>query len=64
MAEKFNEAIEKIEEHPTIIIISSAKVTSWQPANMKTKQYELANVTATVFYINYEDESVAALRRM
>ncbi|KAL1827487.1 hypothetical protein ACET3Z_005899 [Daucus carota] len=64
MAEKFNETIQNVEEHPTIIIISSAKVTSWQPQKMNAKQYELANVTATTFYINYQDESVAALRRM
>ncbi|WOH15092.1 hypothetical protein DCAR_0934629 [Daucus carota subsp. sativus] len=29
-----------------------------------SKQYEVANVTATKFYINYEDESVATLGKM
>ena len=64
MAEQYDEAIQNIEEYPTIIIIASAKVTSWQPPRQSTKQYEIANVTATKFYINYEDESVAALRKM
>ncbi|KAL1808436.1 hypothetical protein ACET3Z_025426 [Daucus carota] len=64
MAEKFNDALEDIEEFPTIIIIASAKITSWQPARQNSKQYEIANVTATKFYINYDDKSVLALRKM
>ena len=54
MTEKFNEAIQDVEEYPTIIIIASAKVTSWQPPRQTTNQYELANVTTTKFYINYD----------
>ncbi|WOG82390.1 hypothetical protein DCAR_0101554 [Daucus carota subsp. sativus] len=64
MAEKFNEAIQCVEEYPTIIIIASAKITSWQPPRQTSKQYEVANVTATKFYINYDDESMAVLRKM
>lgn len=64
MAEEYNQAIEDVEEYPTIIIIASAKITSWQPPRQNSKQYEVANVTATKFYINYEDESVATLRKM
>ena len=37
MAEKFNDALEEIEEFPTIIIIASAKITSWQPARQNSK---------------------------
>ncbi|KAL1826793.1 hypothetical protein ACET3Z_005205 [Daucus carota] len=64
MAEKFNQAIEEVQEHRTIIIIASAKLTSWQPPKKNSKRYEVENVTATKFYINYGDKSVAALRKM
>lgn len=64
LAEEFEDAIEKSQVYPVIIIIAGAKITSWQGTHQNTPQVEVSNVTATKFYLNYEYHAVANLRKL
>ncbi|WOH00685.1 hypothetical protein DCAR_0520058 [Daucus carota subsp. sativus] len=57
-AEEFELALKTVSVHPAIVIVASAKITSWQ------KKVDIANVTATTFYLNYAHHSVSDLRQM
>ncbi|KAK1401325.1 hypothetical protein POM88_000930 [Heracleum sosnowskyi] len=58
LAEELEEEFNKNMEYPRIIIIASAKITSWKDT------IEISNVTATKFYLNYNHHSVIELRKM
>ncbi|KAL1826291.1 hypothetical protein ACET3Z_004703 [Daucus carota] len=58
LAEEFELALKTVSVHPAIVIVASAKITSWQ------KKVDIANVTATMFYLNYDHHSVSELRQM
>lgn len=64
LAEEFDFAINRIEEYPCIIIIASAKITSWQGSKQTIPSIEISNVTATKFYLNYDHPNVHHMRRM
>ncbi|KAK1385260.1 hypothetical protein POM88_022995 [Heracleum sosnowskyi] len=64
IADEFVKAISNETGFPIIIIIASAKVTSWQGSKHSTSQVELSNVSATKFYLNYEDHTVWHLRQL
>lgn len=64
MAKQFVHALENAEEFPAIIIIASAKISSWQGTNHTTAQVDISNCSSTKFYINYDDHTVSHLRRM
>lgn len=64
MAEEFVLAKKQAKEHPVIIIIASAKVTSWEGSINKIKQIEIANAASTKFYMNYKDPAVSHIRKL
>lgn len=64
MAKQFVDALENAEEFPAIIIIASAKISSWQGTNHTTSQVDISNCSSTKFYINYDDHTVSHLRKM
>ncbi|KAK1396630.1 hypothetical protein POM88_006493 [Heracleum sosnowskyi] len=64
LAEEFEATLYVAQEFPIIIIIASAKITSWQGTNHSTPQFEISNVTATKFYMNYDYHDVANLKKM
>ena len=64
MAEEFVAAKKKAKGHPIIIIIASAKVTSWEGTINKIRQIEIANAASTKFYMNYKDPRVTTIRKM
>lgn len=64
LAEEFEIALNNVTIYPVIIIIASAKITSWQGTKHNTPQLEISNVTATRFYLNYDHHDVINLRRM
>lgn len=64
LAEEFDLAINQIEQYPSIIIIASAKITSWQGTKQTAPSIEISNVTATKFYLDYDHPNVQYMRRM
>lgn len=58
LALDLNNALTEVTTVPVIIIIASAKVTSWLGTNHTTPQIE------TRFYLNYDYHDVVNLRKM
>ncbi|KAL1820259.1 hypothetical protein ACET3Z_015128 [Daucus carota] len=56
-ATQFIEALEKVTEDPIILIITSARVTSFH------EQIDICNYSPTTFYINYDHHTVHKLRK-
>lgn len=79
LAEELEEKLDTVLQIPKIIIISSAKITSWEGNLLSFSTYtvlcfhanisladkiDIANVSATKFYVNYNHHSVLQLRQM
>lgn len=64
LANEFDIAKKEVSEFPIVIIIASAKITSWQPPNQTDRQVEISSAKATKFYLNYDHPNVHHLRKM
>lgn len=64
LEEEFERALQNVQVYHVIIIIASAKITSWQGTSHNTPQVEVSNVTATRFYLNYDHHDVCNLQKM
>ncbi|KAL1824011.1 hypothetical protein ACET3Z_010789 [Daucus carota] len=64
LAEDIQSALEDLEEYPPIVIIASAKITSWKGTGQKEPQIEICNTTATKIYFNHDHPNVHQLRKM
>ncbi|KAK1398583.1 hypothetical protein POM88_008446 [Heracleum sosnowskyi] len=57
-AVEFEKEMNKAVEEPIILIIASARVSTWQD------QIDICNYSPTMFYLNYDHHSVIQLRKM